>query len=206
MLLTRDHCVLLLIDLQHAFCSPEGDLARRGRDVAPMQAAARACGRLADAAHVAGVPVIWTRMMLRPDYADGGRMTDDLLPHLKAAGSLRRGTQDVALTAGLPVLPDDDVIDKPRNSALFGTSLEVHLNARRIERVIVGGVSTSMCVDTTVRDLGQRDYATFVVREAVGDFDPARHAAALDAMAFGFARVIGEADAVAALQGGGRDL
>ena len=142
MLLTRDHCVLLLIDLQHAFCSPEGDLARRGRDVAPMQAAARACGRLADAAHVAGVPVIWTRMMLRPDYADGGRMTDDLLPHLKAAGSLRRGTQDVALTAGLPVLPDDDVIDKPRNSALFGTSLEVHLNARRIERVIVGGVTS----------------------------------------------------------------
>ena len=144
--------------------------------------------------------------MLRPDYADGGRMTTDLLPHLKTSGGLQRGSRDVQFADGLNVQPDEDVIDKPRNSALFGTALEVHLNARRIERVIVGGVTTSMCVDTTVRDLGQRDYATFVVREAVADFDQARHAGALDAMAFGFARVIGERDCIAAISGCGLDL
>lgn len=206
MLLARERCVLLLIDLQHAFCASDGDLARRGRDTAPMQAAAASCARLAVAARAAQVPVIWTRMMLRPDHADGGRMTSDLLPHLKTAGSLRRGTRDVELVDGLGVEPGDDVIDKPRNSALYGTPLEVHLRARRIERVIVGGVTTSMCVDTTVRDLGQRDYATFVVREAVGDFDQARHAASLNALAFGFARVIGEHDCIAALAGSGLDL
>jgi len=206
MRLARDHCLLLLIDLQRAFCSSDGDLARRGRDITAMQAATGSCARLAAAARAVGVPVVWTRMMLRPDYADGGRMTDDLLPHLKLASALQRGSRDVELADGLGVESGDDVIDKPRNSALFATSLEVHLNARRIERVIVGGVTTSMCVDTTVRDLGQRDYATFVVREAVGDFDAARHTAALAAMAFGFARVISERDCVAALEGDGLDF
>lgn len=206
MRLSRERCLLLLVDLQRAFCSPDGDLARRGRDITAMQAAARSCARLAAAGRAAGVPVIWTRMMLRPDYADGGRMTDDLLPHLKLVGALQRGSRDVELADGLFVDPGDEVIDKQRNSALFGTSLEVHLNARRIQRVIVGGVTTSMCVDTTVRDLGQRDYATFVVREAVGDFDAARHAAALDALAFGFARVISERDCLAALDGAGLDF
>ena len=206
MLLCRERCALLLIDLQHAFCAPDGDLARRGRDVGAMQDAARCCARLAVVARAAQVPVFWTRMMLRPDYADGGRMISDLLPHLKAAGALRRGSADVALVAGLGVEAGDEIIDKPRNSALLGTALDLQLRSRGIERVVVGGVTTSMCVDTTVRDLGQRDYATFVVREAVGDYDPQRHAAALAVMAFGFARVIGESDCVAALQGAGRDF
>lgn len=206
MQLASDRCVLLLIDLQRTFCSPDGELARRGRDITNMRAAAESCTRLAAAARAAHVPVIWTRMMLRPDYADGGRMITDILPHLKTVGALQRGSREVELADGLAVEPGDDVIDKPRNSAMFGTSLEVHLNARRIERVIVGGVTTSMCVETTVRDLGQRDYATFVVREAVGDFDRARHEASLAAMAFGFARVIAERDCIAALDGDGLDL
>ena len=206
MRLARDGCLLLLIDLQRAFVSPDGDLARRGRDIGAMQKAAATCARLAAAARAARVTVIWTRMMLRPDYADGGRMIGDILPHLREAGALRRGSPDVELADGLGYDPGDDVIDKPRNSALYGTALEIHLNARRIERVIVGGVTTSMCVESTVRDLGQRDYATFVVREAVADFDQARHEASLAAMAFGFARVIAERDAVAALAGNGLDL
>lgn len=206
MLLSRDRCLLLLVDLQNAFCSPTGDLARRGRDISAMQAAARSCARLAVAARAAAVPVIWTRMMLRPDYADGGLMTSELLPHLRTSGALQRGSLDVEIAPELAVAAGEDVIDKPRNSALFGTALEVHLHARRIERVIVGGVTTSMCVDTTVRDLGQRDFATFVVQEAVGDFDQSRHEAALAVLAFGFARVITERDCIAALAGDSRDF
>ena len=206
MRLARDGCLLLLIDLQRAFVSPQGDLARRGRDIGAMRAAAASCSRLAAAAHAAEVPVVWTRMMLRPDYADGGRMIGDLLPHLRRSDALRRGSPEVELADGIGVEPGDDVIDKPRNSALYASSLEAHMRARGIERVVVGGVTTSMCVDTTVRDLGQRDYATFVIREAVGDFDAARHEAALAAMAFGFARVIGERECLEALGGSGLDL
>ena len=76
------------------------------------------------------------------------------------------------------------------------------LAARGIRALMVGGVTTSMCVECTVRDAGQRDIRTFVVREATADFDPGRHAASLDAMAFGFARVIGLDAAVDAIEAG----
>jgi nicotinamidase-related amidase len=74
------------------------------------------------------------------------------------------------------------------------------LRALGTERVLVAGVTTSMCVESTVRDLAQRDYDTIVVREACGDFDEVRHAASLDAMAFGFAELVGLDDALGILQ------
>lgn len=206
MKLSRDRCLLLLIDLQRAFVSPDGDLAKRGRDISHMRKAADYCAQLAGAARACQIPIVWTRMMVRADYADGGRMVEDLLPHLKASGALRRGSPDVEIEPSLGVKAEDEVMDKPRNSAWIGTPLDIYLKARHIEKIIVGGVTTSMCVDTTVRDLGQRDYATFVVKEAVADFDQARHDAALNVMSFGFARVIGFNDCLTALRGEGIDF
>ena len=81
-------------------------------------------------------------------------------------------------------------------------ALAVVLAARGIRALMVGGVTTSMCVESSVRDAAQRDIRTFVVREAVADFDPDRHAASLRAMAFGFARVIGANEAAAAIAAG----
>lgn len=194
-----DDTALLLIDLQNAFCAPGGSMAQQGRDISAMAAALPVARRLADAAHARGMAVAWTRLLFQPDYADGGLLVHALRPNLKAIGALRRGTPDVELAAGCGFRDGDTLIDKSRYSALLGTGLERWLTARGIRRVIAGGVTTSMCVDTTVRDLGQRDIETFVVREACGDFDSVRHAAALDALAFGFARVIGADEALAAL-------
>jgi ureidoacrylate peracid hydrolase len=182
--------LLLLIDLQRSFCDPDGSMAKQGRDVTPMRAAAEVCEGLARQAHAAAIPVVWTRMMFRDDYGDGGLLTRTIRPNLARIGALRAGTADVELSAAIQTMPGDLVIDKPRYSAVYGTPLEVELRARRIDRILVGGVTTSMCVETTVRDLGQRDYETLVVREACGDFEAARHQASLDAMAFGFARVV----------------
>lgn len=196
--------LLLLIDYQRSFCDPDGAMARQGRDVAAMRAAAEAGDGLARQARAAAVPVVWTRMVFRADYGDGGLLTGALRPNLPRIGALRAGTDDVELSRTVRALPGDIVIDKPRYSALYGTALEVELRARRIGRVVVGGVTTSMCVESTVRDLGQRDYETFVVREACGDFDAARHDASLNAIAFGFARVVALADAAPLLDGTGR--
>jgi ureidoacrylate peracid hydrolase len=165
-----------------------------------MQRAARRCDALASAARAAGVPVAWTRMMLKPDYSDGGIVTR-LRPGLMKAGGLRAGTQDVELCSLVHAEPGDLFIDKSRHSSLYATGLEDILRQRRIHRVVVGGVTTSMCVETTVRDLAQRDYEVAVIEEACADFDPARHAASLAVMGFGFARVLPES-AVPALFAG----
>ncbi len=181
-------------------------MAQQGRDIAAMRSALAASRRLADGARARGLPVAWTRMMFRPDYADGGRLVADLRPNLAATGALRQGTPDAAFAAHCGFRDGDPVFDKNRFSAVLGTALLPWLEQCGIQRVVVGGVTTSMCVDTTVRDLAQRDYAVFVVREACGDFDQARHHAALDAVSFGFARIIALDDALAALAGEGRDF
>lgn len=198
--------VLLLIDLQQAFCEEAGSIARQGRDIGAMRTALHAARRLADGVRPFGVPVAWTRLMFSPDYADGGRLVHDLRPNLKAIGALQRGSPDVELAADCGYRSGDALIDKTRYSAFPGTTLAQWLEQQGADSALVAGVTTSMCVDTTVRDLAQRDIATFVVREACGDFDRARHEAALAAMAFGFARVIGLEEALAALAGGGRDF
>jgi ureidoacrylate peracid hydrolase len=191
--------LLLLIDLQRAFCDGDGSMAMQGRNVAPLHAAARQCQALAITARARGVPVVWTRMVLRKDYADGGMVTR-LRPNLARIGALRAGTTDVELSTEVHAAPEESVVDKPRYSALYATSLEAHLRARAIERVIVGGVTTSMCVESSVRDLSQRDYEVIVVKDACGDFDAERHAAALAAMEFGFARLVTHKDATRLLK------
>lgn len=197
---------LLAIDLQRAFCSPEGSVARQGRDVSSCRAAMERCIDLADAARRVGVPVIWTRIVLRPDYADGGVFVHELRPGLKEAGGLQAGTDDVELMPEVQVHKEDHVVDKRRYSAFHGTGLEDILRARRIECLMVGGVTTSMCVESTVRDAGQRDYKTFVVRDACADFSDSRHGASFEAIAFGFGRVISHNEALSALAAGKADL
>jgi ureidoacrylate peracid hydrolase len=194
--------LLLLIDAQRAFCDPDGSMAQQGRSIAPMAEAARACGQLAAAARAAGVPVAWTRMLFKPDYSDGGRLINELRPNLKRIGALRAGTPDVELSALAGVEPNDIVIDKTRYSALIDTTLEAELAARGVTRIMVGGVTTSMCVETSVRDLSQRDFDVVVVREACGDFAADRHAASLSAMEFGFATLVSLEEALASLGAG----
>jgi len=198
----RSEAALLLVDLQRGFLHPEGFVAAQGRDVSPCTAAAQHCYALARAARSAGVPVVWTRHVLRPDHADGGLLTTELRPRLGEIRALARGTADVEIPDEAGVDPTDVVLDKPRYSAFFGTPLDVILAARGIRALMVGGVTTSMCVESTVRDAAQRDIRTFVVREAVADFDSARHAASLAAMAFGFARIVGLQAALDALAAG----
>ncbi|HEY8610431.1 MAG TPA: isochorismatase family cysteine hydrolase, partial [Roseomonas sp.] len=190
--------LLLLIDLQVAFCDPDGSIARQGRNISALARAASVCDALAEEARAHGVPVAWTRHVLRPDYADGGGLIR-MRPNLARIGALRAGTPDVALSALVRALPQDLVIDKPRYSALYATSLEAILRSLGARRVLVGGVTTSMCVETTVRDLAQRDHEVSVIAEACSDFDAARHAASLEAMAFGFAPVINQESAAAIL-------
>lgn len=178
---------LLLVDLQRAFCSDDGSVARQGRDVSPCRAAAARAFTLVPAARQAGLPVVWTRMCYRADYADGGLLVHELRPALKALGALRDGSQDAELLPEADVHPEDLVIAKQRYSAFHGTLLESLLRARDVDTLVVAGVTTSMCVESTVRDAAQRDYRCFVVADACGDFAADRHAASLQAMAFGFA-------------------
>ena len=201
MTLEGDKTALIVIDPQVSFCDPGGSMDRQGRDLAPLQLAVTQCDLIADHARAAGATIIWTRMVFAPGYTDGGELTNRIRPNLARIGALERGSGDEELSLLVSPAPEDVIIDKPRFSALINTGLEQVLKDRDITTVIVGGVTTSMCVESTVRDIGQRDYRTYVLTDACADFDPAVHAASLAAMQFGFATGIDCAEAKELLKG-----
>jgi ureidoacrylate peracid hydrolase len=184
--ITREGTALLVIDMQNGFCHPEGSFASLDLDVSMCNAAIGGCAHLVEAARGAGVPVIFTRYVYRADYADGGVLVQDLLPALAEVKSLAAGTWDAELVDELVPRPEDFVVDKNRYSAFYGTGLEPILTSLGISRLVICGVTTNMCVETTARDASQRDYRTFVVEDATGELDPDRHATALATLGFGF--------------------
>lgn len=191
---------LLVIDLQNAFCHAGGSLARLGRDIAMCRQVIGPCTRLVAAARRRGVPVIFTRYVYRADYADADLLVREMRPALRAAGALADGSWDAAQVDELPPAPGDYVIRKNRYSAFYSADLEPLLQRLGVRNLILCGVTTNMCVESTARDAMQRDYRVFVVADATGELEPERHAHALQAIAFGFGQVVTLDEVLRALQ------
>lgn len=196
MKLGHDNTALLVVDMQNGFCREDGSVNGIGLPAAALQPAIEPCGRLISAARQAGVPVIYTRYVFRPDFTDGGVMVKELIPDLKKGRCLMAGTDDVEVLDELAPQPGEYVIDKNRPSAFYATGLEPILNGLDVRDLVVCGVTTNCCVETTVRDASQRDYRTFVVEDAVAEYEPDRHQVALKSMGMLFADLVHSDDVV----------
>jgi len=181
---------LLVVDMQKGFFDNSYSLGQAGMDVTPLRDAIPGTLRLVSLARAAGVPVIFTRFV----YARG---LADFPLHRRARNatrlrlnSLGEGTEEIELIPELDARPDEIVIDKSRPSSFYGTRLEPVLTAGGIRNLVVCGVTTNICVETTVRDAGQRDYGTFVVRDAVAEMDAGRNHYGLFGMSWSFADVV----------------
>ena len=180
---------LVVVDMQNGFCHSEGSFAKLGLDVSGLTTAIDGCVRLVDAAREHEVPLVFTRYVYRKDYRDGGVLIQELMPALRDVRSLEVDTWDAELVDELQPAPDDFVLDKNRYSAFYGTGLEPILTSLRVDTLVLCGVTTNMCVETT-DDAMQRDYRTFVVGDATGELDQQRHEMALATLGFGFGRVV----------------
>jgi nicotinamidase-related amidase len=196
---------LLLIDLQVGFCSPEGHTGKKV-DVSGFQPVLESARRLVDASRAAGMPVIFTTMAFAPDYSNGGLTTSELRPNLPVQNALRDDMPDREIMPILDPQPEDEIIEKQRYSAMIKSPLPALLEKRGIDRLVVGGVTTSMCVESTVRDLAMMDYRVFVVPEACGDLRPEFHDNAMYMFKTAFGRVVPEADMVQAMAAGAADF
>lgn len=196
--LAPDRTALLVIDMQNGFCSPEGSFAGLGLDVSMTGGAIAGCVALVDAARAASVPVVFTRYVYRADYRDGGVLVRDLLPAMAEVKSLAAGSWDADIVPELTPEPTDFVLDKNRYSAFYGTGLEPVLTSLGVRELVICGVTTNMCVETTARDASQRDYRVVVVSDATGELDAARHEMALATLGFGFGWVKPRAEVFAA--------
>ncbi len=178
---------LVIIDMQRDFLEPGGFGAALGNDVALLRRAIEPNRRVLAAARAAGMAVIHTREGHRPDLTD-------LPPAKKARGRFKVGIGDAGpmgriLIRGEPghdIIPElapiagEPVIDKPGKGAFFATDLHAILQNRRIERLVVTGVTTEVCVSTTVREANDRGYDCLTLGDCVASYFPEFHAAALD--------------------------
>lgn len=181
---------LIVVDMQKGFFDNKYSLGQAGMNVEPLRDSIPGTIRLVEIARKAGVPVIFTRYI----YAKG---LSDFPLHRRARNekrialnSLGEGTEEIEIIDELAPRPDEIVIDKSRPSSFYGTRLEPVLTAGGIRNIVVCGVTTNICVETTVRDAGQRDYWTFVVRDAVAEVDSGRNHYGLFGMSWSFADVV----------------
>lgn len=190
---TKD-TALLVVDMQKAFFDSSCSMGQAGIDITPLRAAIPGTVKLVDAARNAGIPVIFTRYAYTRgmiDFPLHRRARNEARIQLK---SLVENSEEIELIDELDARPDEIVIDKARPSSFYGTRLAPVLTGLQIRNLLVCGVTTNVCVETTVRDAGQRDFGTFVVRDAVAERNEERNHYALLGMAEWFADVVTVAD------------
>ncbi len=177
---------LVIIDMQRDFLEPGGFGAALGNDVSRLQAAVAPCRKVLDAARALGVLVIHTREGHRPDLSDAPPhkvVRGDPATRIGAPGPMGR-----ILIRGEPghdIIPElypaegEPVIDKPGKGAFYQTDLELMLRNRGIDTLFVAGVTTEVCVNTTVREANDRGFRCIVLADCCASYFPEFHEAGL---------------------------
>ena len=188
--LGKQDTALLIVDMQNGFCDANGSMAKLGFDYRRLAQPIEACKQLLDAARATDVRTMFTQYVYRADFSDGGVGVDEIFPAMKDVGLCVDGSWDAAIVDQLEPRDGEVIIKKNRPSAFYSTPLESYLRAMKIQNLVICGVTTNICVETTARDASQRDYRTFVVSDAVGEVEQDRHDAALKSLGYMFARVM----------------
>ena len=178
---------LVIIDMQRDFVEPGGFGEALGNDVTPLQAVIAPCRRVLDAARERGMMVIHTREGHSPDLADcpptkivrgrGEKRIGDTGPMGRI---LIRGERGHDIVPELYPKPGEVVVDKPGKGAFHATHLDLILHNRGVKSLIVCGVTTEVCVNTTVREANDRGYECVVLSDCVGSYFPEFQRAALE--------------------------
>ena len=199
-LLDNVKTALIVVDMQNAFLSDEGSMAKTGMDISELKRTVAPVARLVDACHSASVPIIFTRYVLRADYKDAG-LRGERRPGLKEFNSLVAGTWDAELDPRMDSRPEDYILDKTRYSSFYNTNLEVILRGLEVDALVVCGVTTEICVESTIRDAYFRDFKILVPQDAVAAMDVARHQGTLRTIQYGFGTVTTSDEVINALVG-----
>jgi ureidoacrylate peracid hydrolase len=182
---------LLVIDMQNGFCHPEGAMAKVGIDISRQQAVVPAVGQLVRLCHAAGLPVLWSKQVHFED--DRTRKNHKIPTHQDKRSSYpcRRGTWDAELVDELAkeVSPEDHIFEKHRASCFFDTTLHTKLRMLGMQMLIICGVTTNYCVESTIRDAYFRDYDLLVMEDCVAGSFPDLHEATLKSTRIYFGRV-----------------
>ena len=181
---------LVVIDMQRDFLEPGGFGALLGNDVSRLASVIEPLSRVLDAARRAGMLVVHTREGHRPDLADcppsklaRGRLELGIGSRGPKGRILVRGELGHDIVDALAPQPGEVVLDKPGKGSFYATDLELMLRNAGITHLIVTGVTTEVCVHTTVREANDRGFECLVLEDCVGSYFPEFHRVALEMIA-----------------------
>jgi biuret amidohydrolase len=181
-----DRAALLIIDMQRDFLEAGGFGESLGNDVSRLQTAVAPCQAILSAARALGMRVIHTREGHRPDLSDAPPLKverGDPQNRIGARGPmgriLIRGEPGHDIIPELYPLRDEPVIDKPGKGAFYQTDLELMLRNQMIDTLLVCGVTTEVCVNTTVREANDRGFRCIVLADCCASYFPEFHQAGL---------------------------
>lgn len=165
-----DETALLVVDMQNAFCHPEGTLGVSGVDVSSARSAIPVVERLIEAFRGQGRPVVWT-VQAHLEH-DASRSAKRLPSHTdkRRHVSAQAGTWDAAIVDELSALADDPamVVTKHRFGGFYQTRLEQLLRMLGVRAIFVTGTTANACIETTLREAYLRDYDVVAVTDAIG--------------------------------------
>jgi len=178
---------LVVIDMQRDFLEPGGFGELLGNDVSLLASVVEPLARVLAAARAAGMLVIHTREGHRPDLSDcppsklsRGRLDIGIGSPGPKGRVLVRGEEGHDIVDELKPIAGEVVIDKPGKGSFYATDLELLLRNARINSLIVTGVTTEVCVHTTVREANDRGFECLVLEDCVGSYFPEFQRSALE--------------------------
>lgn len=180
------HCALIVIDMQRDFVEPGGFGESLGNDVSLLSAIVPTVRRLLDGFRAAGLPVIHTQECHRPDLSDCPPAKRERgSPTLRIGDPGPLGRLLIAGEPGTAILPElapiegEIVIEKPGKGAFYATSLGDELARLDIKQLVIAGVTTEVCVQTTMREANDRGFDCLLISDATESYFPAFKAATL---------------------------
>jgi ureidoacrylate peracid hydrolase len=180
------HTALVVVDVQNDFCAPGGMMEKEGNDLAAVQEMAAALPRLIAEARSAGALVVFVRNVYSTE--PNSYLSDVWLEQAtrRRNGSYTLwpvcapGSWEADFYGEVRPLPGEPVITKHRFSAFHNTDLETVLRARSIRTVVLAGVATNVCVETTAREAFVRDYYVVLLSDGTATYSRSGHDATLN--------------------------
>ena len=169
---------LLVIDMQNFFLNPKSQTFTPGG-----LAIISNVSQLIKAFRKNRLPVIYTAHVHKSQKMDGGLMS------WWWEGMVIENTEDAKIHPDLAPLPEEKVVFKHRYSGFYNTDLEITLRCLKITDLVICGIMTNLCCETTAREAFMRDFKVFFLLDATGTVDEELHLATLKNLAFGFAYV-----------------
>ena len=184
---------LIIVDMQNGFCDKRGFMCQLGLDIDQCIAAVEPLRKVLQRCRELEIPVIFTRYWLRPDYKDAG-LFEDLFPGSHQIQAMVAGTWDADIFDELAPIDGEYIVDKQRYSAFYETNLDLILRDLGTTMTVITGVTTNICVESTVRDALFRNYKPVILEDCTGAVDDLMKEGALHTFRYGMGDVMPSED------------